>query len=88
MLGRLLSCMIEDMEIARRTWIAAVKLAVVVSLLAATAAFAVSRLGEVPRVAVVIPVIVVAFAASWMQTERIRRQALDDMVIMSARSTV
>lgn len=87
MLGRLLSCMIEDMEIARRTWTAAIKLAVVVSLLAATAAIAVSRVGEVPRVAVVVPVIVVAFAASWLQTERIRREAIADMVVVSARST-
>jgi hypothetical protein len=78
--------MISHMEIARRTWTAAIKLAVVVSLLAATAAFVVSRIGDVPRVAVVMPVIVVAFAASWVQTQRISRQAIDDTVIFSARS--
>lgn len=78
--------MIQHMEIARRTWTAAIKLAVVVSVLAATAAFAVSRIGGVPRFAVVIPVIVVAFAASWMQTERIRRQADADMVVVGHRS--
>ncbi|MFK8025026.1 MAG: hypothetical protein AB8G26_13780 [Ilumatobacter sp.] len=76
------------MEITRRTWTAAVKLAVVVSAVAAFIAFAVSSLGEVPRVAVVVPVIVVAFAASWLQTERIRRQALSEMVIIPARPTV
>lgn len=78
--------MISSMELTRRTWTAAVKLAVVVSVLAAAAAFGVSRLGDVPRVAVVVPVIVIAFAASWLQTERIRRQAIADMVIVPARS--
>lgn len=78
--------MIEDMEISRRTWNAAIKLAVVLSALAAVVAFAVSRLGEVPQAAVVLPVIVVAFAASWFQTERIRRRAIADMVIIPARS--
>lgn len=79
--------MIEHMEVSRRTWTAAVKLAVVLSVLAAGLAFAVSRVGEVPQAAIVLPVIVVAFVASWVQTERIRRRAIDDMVILSARST-
>ena len=74
-------------NIDRRTWNAAVKLAVVLSVLAAGLAFAVSRVGEVPQAAIVLPVIVVAFVASWVQTERIRRRAIDDMVILSARST-
>ena len=77
--------MIEDMEISRRTWTAAIKLAVVLSALAAFIAFGVSRSGEVPQAAVVLPVIVVAFAASWIQTERIRRHAIADMVIIPAR---
>ena len=79
--------MIDHMEISRRTWTAAVKLAVVLSVLAAGLAFGVSRVGEVPQAAIVVPVIIVAFAASWVQTERIRRRALDEMVIVSARST-
>lgn len=79
--------MIDHMEISRRTWTAAVKLAVVLSVLAAGIAFGVSRVGEVPQAAIVVPVIVVAFVASWVQTERIRRRAVDDMVILSARST-
>ena len=78
--------MIEDMEVSRRTWNAAIKLAVVLSSLAALVAFGVSRAGDVPQAAVVLPVIVVAFAASWIQTERIRRHAIADMVILSARS--
>jgi hypothetical protein len=79
--------MIDHMEISRRTWTAAVKLAVVLSVLAAGLAFGVSRVGEVPQAAIVVPVIVVAFVASWVQTERIRRRAIADMVIVSARST-
>ena len=79
--------MIDHMEVSRRTWTAAVKLAVVLSLVAAGLAFAVSRIGEVPQAAIVVPVIVVAFVASWIQTERIRRRAIADMVIVSARST-
>jgi hypothetical protein len=78
--------MIDHMEVSRRTWAAAVKLAVVLSVLAALVAFAVSRVGDVPQAAIVVPVIVVAFAASWIQTERIRRRALADMVIIPARS--
>lgn len=77
--------MIERMEITRRTWTAAIKLAVVLSALAAIVAFGVSRAGEVPQAAVVLPVIIVAFVASWIQTERIRRVAIADMVIISAR---
>lgn len=80
-----LASKIEHMETTRRTWTAAVKLAVVLSVLAAAVAFGVSRLGEVPQAAVVLPVIIIAFAASWIQTERIRRRAIDDMVIPSAR---
>jgi len=76
------------MEISRRTWIAAVKLAAVLSVLAAGLAFAVSRAGEVPQAAIVVPVIVVAFVASWIQTERIRRRAIADMVIVPARASV
>jgi hypothetical protein len=79
--------MIDHMEVSHRTWTAAVKLAVVLSVVAAGLAFAVSRIGEVPQAAIVVPVIVVAFVASWIQTERIRRRAIADMVIVSARST-
>lgn len=77
--------MLEDMEISRRTWNAAIKLAVVLSALAAVVAFGVSRSGDVPQAAVVLPVIVIAFAASWIQTERIRRSAMADMIIIPSR---
>lgn len=62
------------MELRRRTWIAALKLALVLSALAAVIAVAVSAAGEVPQAAVVLPVIVVAFTASWVQTGRVRRE--------------
>jgi hypothetical protein len=82
------SYMIDHMEISRRTWTAAVKLAAVLSVLAAGLAFAVSRIGEVPQAAVVVPVIIVAFVSSWIQTERIRRRAITDMMVIPRRSSL
>lgn len=64
--------MIDDVELSRRTWTAAIRLAVVISVLAAALAVTLSALGNVPDVAIVLPVIVVAFTASWVQTSRIR----------------
>lgn len=63
------------MEISRRTWAAALKLAVIVSLVAALVAVAVSTVGDVPAAAIVLPVIVVAFTLSWVQTGRVMRTA-------------
>ncbi len=62
------------MELSRRTWNAAVKLAVIISVTAAMLAVAISTAGDVPQVAIVLPVIVVAFVASWIQTGRVRRE--------------
>jgi VIT1/CCC1 family predicted Fe2+/Mn2+ transporter len=61
------------MEISRRRWAAALKLAVVVSLVAALVAVVVSALGDIPAAAIVLPVIVVAFTLSWVQTGRVMR---------------
>ncbi len=61
------------MELRRRTWSAAIQLAVVVSLVAVLLAVAISALGDVPQAAVVVPVILVAFAASWIRTGQVRR---------------
>ncbi len=69
--------MIDDMELRRRTWSAALKLAVVASLVAATIAVVVSSIGDVPQAAIVLPVILTAFTASWIQTGRIRREAVE-----------
>lgn len=74
--------MICHMEPSSRTWIAALKLAVVLSLLAAVVAVGVSMVGDVPEAVVVIPVIVVAFAASWVQTGRVRRDERPDFVLL------
>lgn len=63
----------KDVELSRSTWNAAVRLAVVVSSIAVVAALLVSAAGDVPQAAVVLPVIVVAFTASWIQTGRARR---------------
>jgi len=71
--GSLSMCMNESVELRRRTWVAALKLAMVVSILAALIAIGVSMLGDVTQAAIVIPVIVIGFAASWVQTGRMQR---------------
>jgi len=71
--GRLSVCMNESVELRRRTWVAALKLAMVVSILAALIAIGASMLGDVTQAAIVIPVIVIGFAASWVQTGRMQR---------------
>ncbi len=77
--------MISHMEISRRTWTAALKLAVVLSVIAVLVAVTATQLGDVPQAAIVLPVIVVAFVSSWIQTGRVRRAAVADMVIIPAR---
>lgn len=72
----------SHMEINRRTWIAAIKLAVVISTLAAIMAVAVSSLGDVPQAAIVLPVAVIAFAASWVQTGRVRDAQLTTQITL------
>lgn len=62
------------MEVSRRTWEAAIKLAVAISILAAIVAVAITTAGDVPQVAIVIPVIVIAFTASWIRTGQVRRE--------------
>jgi fatty acid desaturase len=60
-------------ELDRRIWNAALKLALAISVLAAIVATTVSAAGDVPQVAIVVPVIVVAFVTSWIQTGRAQR---------------
>jgi hypothetical protein len=62
-----------EMEIRRATWSAAVRLALLVSALAAAVTVALSAAGDVPRGALVLAVVLVGFAASWIQTGRIVR---------------
>jgi hypothetical protein len=66
-------CMNDDVELRRRTWVAALRLAVMVSVIGAAAAVAASMIGDVAQVAIVVPVIVIGFALSWVQTGRVQR---------------
>lgn len=74
-------------ELRRRTWIAALRLAVLLSSAAALVAVVVSSWSDVPHVAVVLPVIVVAFVASWIQTERVRRELAQPVMVRSRHLT-
>lgn len=73
----------DVMDLRRRTLIAAFKLAVVISTIAALAAIAVSSVGEVPPVAIVVPVILVAFASSWVQTGRVHRRTFGERRVLT-----
>ena len=64
----------ELVETNRRSWNDAIKLAVVISIIAGLAAMVASVAGGVPQAAIVLPVIVVAFTASWIQTGRAQRE--------------
>ncbi len=63
------------MEISRRTWIAAIRLAIVMSAIAALAAITIASVGSVSDTTIVATVAVVAFATSWVQTRRLQRSA-------------
>jgi hypothetical protein len=71
------------MEISRRTWIAAVKLAVVMSTVAALAAITLASIGNVSDTTIVATVAVVAFAVSWVQTGRVRSNAAAPVNVLS-----
>lgn len=58
------------MDVPRITWSAVLRLAVIVSTLAAVLTVAASSFGEVNQPALVIAVMVVGFVASWVQTSR------------------
>jgi len=58
----------------RPTWTAVMKLALLISVIAAFVAIAVSAAGDIPQAAIVLPVILVAFTASWVQTGRAQRR--------------
>ena len=63
-----------SVESNRRSWFEAVKLAVVISVIAGLVAIVASVAGGVPQAAIVLPVIVLAFTASWIQTGRAHRE--------------
>ena len=70
---RLWTDMKHEMELRKATWSAALRLAFVVSALAAIVAVALSAAGDVPQAALVAAVMVVGFTASWVQTGRVAR---------------
>jgi ABC-type Mn2+/Zn2+ transport system permease subunit len=65
-----------DVELSRQTWNAAIKLAALISIVAGFAAVMLSSASDIPQAAIVLPVIVVAFTASWIQTSRVQREQL------------
>jgi hypothetical protein len=74
------------MDLRHRTWVATVQLAVVVSVVAVLVAVAATWLGDVPQAAIVVPVMIVAFVASWIRTGRVRRESSTDVVLLGARA--
>lgn len=73
-IGELWHGMNASVELRRRTWVAALRLALIVSVVGAVIAIVASLAGDVAQAAIVIPVIVVGFAASWVQTGRVQRR--------------
>jgi hypothetical protein len=63
------------METRRATYAAAIKLALVLSVVAAAATLGLDAIGEVSQTALILTVIVVGFVASWIQTGRVSRSA-------------
>jgi len=63
------------MDTRRATYGAAVRLALVFSIAAAMAAMALDVVGEVSTTRLVIAVVVIGFATSWVQTGRVAREA-------------
>ena len=70
---RLWTDMKHEMELRKATWSAALRLAFVVSAVAAIVAMTLSAAGDVPRGAFVAAVMVIGFVASWVQTGRVAR---------------
>jgi hypothetical protein len=57
-------------DVSRVSWSAVLRLAMVISIIAALSAVALSAIGEVSQTAIVVTVMVVGFVASWVQTSR------------------
>lgn len=63
------------MEIRRETYRAAVRLAAVLSAIAAAVAFGLDAMGDVSTTGLVAAVAIVGFTTSWVQTGRVSRSA-------------
>ena len=78
----------HDMELRKATWSAALRLAFVVSGLAAIVAVTLSEAGDVSPAVLVSAVMVVGFVASWVQTGRVARvHHAHDVAVVPARRT-
>ncbi len=75
-----------DVEFSRDAWIAIIRLAVVVSTAAALFAIGMSLAGDVSEATIVLPVIVVGFAASWTMTGRMHAVQVQSGQVHPARS--
>jgi hypothetical protein len=58
------------MDVSRVNWSDVLRLAVIVSVVAAMVAVAATAVGDVSHTAIVISVMVIGFVASWVQTSR------------------
>jgi uncharacterized membrane protein len=58
------------MDVSRINWYEVLRLAVIVSIIAAMIAVAATAIGDVSQTAIVITVMVIGFVASWVQTSR------------------
>jgi uncharacterized membrane protein len=58
------------MNVSRIHWNEVLRLAVIVSIIAAMIAVAATAIGDVSQTAIVITVMVIGFVASWVQTSR------------------
>lgn len=65
------------MDIRRNTYLAAIRLAVVLSTIAAAVALGLDAGGYVSRPAIVLTVIVVGFVTSWVETGRAARSPIE-----------
>ncbi len=79
---RLWTDMKHEMELRKATWSAALRLAFVVSGLAAIVAVALSAAGHVSPPALIAAVMVIGFTASWVQTGRVARVHHEHRVVV------
>lgn len=65
------------MELGRKTWGAAIRLAITLSVLAAAAAAFLHSIGILSQPVIVLAVIVVGFVTSWVRTGQVERSDLE-----------
>lgn len=73
------------MDLRRTTWGAAIELAITLSVVAATIAVILHSMGVLSQPVIVLGVIAVGFATSWVRTGRIAREAAHRAVTVPIR---